>query len=326
MNAAIRGSAKNPDKAKHLLSLPGAAVRLKVFDGGDLEVQGSFDSSFAGADAVIHTAAEVALGEEESIITASVEGTKNVLSSVDKSKSVKRFVQTSSVAAIQKYNVPPNHVFSEEDWNDWSSVEKGDAYGVAKTRAERLVHDHFKGSSSRFSISLNPGVVIGPVMTKAHTKASAVFLRELIFGNKAMVFPSTYVDVRDVAAGHVNALERLPDLGGQRFILVNDTKCMPRGVLDLKAVANKVLPEYKFDVQPNIPEPLMFFVRPLSRLPIVGRKLMTEYQRVAESTPVNFTNKKARSVLGVDFRPLDVTVKEGIESIVGLGFAKLKKR
>ena len=32
-------------------------------------------------------------------------------------------------------------------------------------------------------------------------------------------FPSTYVDVRDVATAHVNALERLPDLHGERFVL-----------------------------------------------------------------------------------------------------------
>ena len=37
-------------------------------------------------------------------------------------------------------------------------------------------------------------VVIGPVSTKAHTKASAVFIREVIFGNPVLTFPSTYVD------------------------------------------------------------------------------------------------------------------------------------
>jgi len=33
-------------------------------------------------------------------------------------------------------------------------------------------------------VAVNPGVVIGPVMTKAHTKASAVFLRDIIFNSK----------------------------------------------------------------------------------------------------------------------------------------------
>jgi len=137
VNVPIRGSIENPKKADHLKALPGAE-NLAIFDGGDLSKQGSFDAAFADADAVIHTAAQVDLGEDESIITDSVEGTKNVLSSVDKSSGVKRFVQTSSVAAIQKYDVPSDYVFTERDWNDWSAVEKGDAYGVAKTTAEKV--------------------------------------------------------------------------------------------------------------------------------------------------------------------------------------------
>ena len=59
-------------------------------------------------------------------------------------------------------------------------------------------------------------MVIGPVFTKQHTKASPVFLREIVFNNKVMNFPSTYVDVRDVAIGHVNAMEKLPAVNGQR--------------------------------------------------------------------------------------------------------------
>ena len=95
----VRGSSSNPSKAAHLLALPGSE-RLTIFDGGDLTVDGSFDDAFKDCDAVIHTAAEVVLGKEQSIITASVVGTKNVLNSADRSF-VKRFVQTSSVAAIQ---------------------------------------------------------------------------------------------------------------------------------------------------------------------------------------------------------------------------------
>ena len=215
VNAPVRGGSQNPNKTKHLLQLPNAS-NLRVFDGGDLSVPGSFDSAFLSADAVIHTAAEVVLGKEQSIITASVEGTRNVLSSVDKAPTVKRFVQTSSVAAIQRYDKPLDYVFTETDFNDWSTVERGDAYGVAKTTAERLVVSHFEQTPDRFCVALNPGVVIGPVFTKQHTKASPVFLREIVFNNKVMNFPSTYVDVRDVAIGHVNAMEKLPAVNGQR--------------------------------------------------------------------------------------------------------------
>ncbi|GMH63137.1 hypothetical protein TL16_g03636 [Triparma laevis f. inornata] len=326
VHAPVRGSSKKPAKVAHLQNLPGASERLKIFDGGDLTLDGSFDSAFDSAGAVIHTAAEVVLGKSQSIITASVEGTNNVLKSVDKA-GINLFVQTSSVAAIQKYNVPENHIFTEADWNDWSSVEKGDAYGVAKTQAEQMVHAHFAADEKRSSIAVNPGVVIGPVFTKAHTKASALFLRECIFGNKVMNFPCTFVDVRDVAIGHVNALEKLklPEYKGRRFVLVNDEKCMIQGGVELGPVAARLFPGHKFDVRPLYPEPIMKILRPLSQIPLIGGNIMDEYQRVGQSTPVHFSNKAAREELGVDFRSLDTTVKEGIESIVDQGFAKLKK-
>ena len=184
VHGLVRGCSTDPGKAKHLLQLQRADTNLTLFDGGDLSVPGSFDKAFFGVDAVVHTAATVVLGKDQSIITASVDGTKNVLQSVDASPTIKRFVHTSSIAAIQSYDKPSSHIFSELDWNDWSTLQNGDAYGKAKTEAERLVHKHFKDDDGRTAVALNPGVVIGPVMTKAHSKASPVFLRELIFNNK----------------------------------------------------------------------------------------------------------------------------------------------
>jgi nucleoside-diphosphate-sugar epimerase len=172
---------------------------------------------------------------------------------------------------------------------------------------------------------VNPGVVIGPVMSGSHTKASAYFLYACITGKKAMNFPATFVDVRDVAEGHVNALERLPSVHGGRFLLTNDDGCVESGPLGLGEIAKEAFPEYRFDVKPMYPEHVMMLARPLSRLPVVGKKIMNEYQRLAQSTPVHFDNASTKTKLGLQFRPLEVTVKEGIESIVEQGFAEFKK-
>jgi len=74
VHALVRGCGKNPAKAAHLAALPGAGELLTLFDGGDLGVPGSFDEAFQDADAVVHTAAAVVLGKDQSIITASVDG------------------------------------------------------------------------------------------------------------------------------------------------------------------------------------------------------------------------------------------------------------
>jgi len=78
--------------------------------------------------------------------------------------------------------------------------------------------------------------VIGPVLSRSHTKASAYFLYACIMGKKAMNFPCTFVDVRDVAVGHVNAMERLPDVHGKRYLLTNDDGCIEGGAMELGEV------------------------------------------------------------------------------------------
>lgn len=71
---------------------------------------------------------------QKAIVDPSVEGTKNVLGSVERAgSSLRRFVHLSSIAAVQNFNQPEDHVFTEEDWNEWSALSNGDAYGVAKT-------------------------------------------------------------------------------------------------------------------------------------------------------------------------------------------------
>lgn len=140
------------------------------------------------------------------IVEPSTKGTENVIASVVKSGTVKRVVQTSSVAAIQTYDKPADYVFTEADWNDWSSYGNGDYYGVAKTSAERIMRE--AGDEHGFEVvSINPAVVFGPCMTKAHTKASPVFIRQLLYGNTQPDVSFTFVDVREVAQAHAIAVE-----------------------------------------------------------------------------------------------------------------------
>ena len=49
-------------KYKHLLELPGAKDRLKIFEA-DLTTPGSYRECFEGVTGVIHTATSVALGD-----------------------------------------------------------------------------------------------------------------------------------------------------------------------------------------------------------------------------------------------------------------------
>ena len=84
---------------------------------------------------------------------------------------MRRVVHISSLAAIQTYDKPKDHVFTEKDWNDWSGPANGDYYGLAKTKAEEIAHRRAEKAMERKENSydvvvLNPSVVLGTCFTK----------------------------------------------------------------------------------------------------------------------------------------------------------------
>lgn len=146
----------------------------------------------------------------EDVVKPAVEGTMNVLSSLRKATSVKRYVHTSSIAAVMRMNEANGNVFDESDFNTYSSVANGDAYGYAKYESEMRVWQFMREESIRARqldfVVLNPAFVFGECFTKAHTKASPVLLRHVIYGSKQVPFTTWAVDVDDVATAHVRAL------------------------------------------------------------------------------------------------------------------------
>ena len=320
----VRACIQTKEEANHLLKLPNARDNLFLVTGCDLDKTGSYEPAFREAEGVIHTAAKVALGDGQDIVDVSVLGTKNILASIDNCPSIKHYAHTSSCAAIQTFDVPESHLFTEKDWNNWSTLERGDAYGVAKTQAEKVVWEHFRDGDTRTAACLNPNVNIGPVMTKQHSIASVLMLRDIIYGNKTLMYsPWSFVDVRDVAIGHVEALIR-PEANRRRFILVGDSK--PCDQRELAKIAGRELRTMKFSAPVKVPVPvLQNVIAPLSRLPIVGKSIMSEFARELSSQRVfKYDNSAARDILGINFRSIETSVKEGVESMVEQGFAKPK--
>lgn len=317
----VRAIVRNPsdeDKVGHLKKLPGAE-RLS-FGSGDLLLPGSYDEALQGVDAVIHAAAVVEINAtadpHSTIVKPSVDGVKNVLSSADKAGTVKRFVQTSSVIATLSHTSDPSTTFSEKDWNTASTVENGDAYGFGKTLAEREAHEH-KGNGYDV-VALNPGVMLGPCMTKAHTKASVVVLRQMLYGNAQPVYKQSFVDVRDVAQAHVRALRDLAtpaDATPQRYLLCSDSQMF---VSDLEAPLRELFPEYQIDCINSIGA----VGKALLSIPLLWRVLTSEFQRGMYYANFSFDNTKSKSELGVSYRPLNDTLRDSVTSMVEPGFIK----
>jgi nucleoside-diphosphate-sugar epimerase len=332
VRAVVRDPA-DASKVNHLLSLPDAASRLQCVKG-DLMQLGGYDDAFAGAAAVVHTAAVVEVLDntdaENKIVRPAVEGTKNTIAAAKKA-GIQRLVMTSSVAAVQSpLGLPDEHTYSEQDWNGWSTVET-DPYGYAKTQQERLLWDALgslaplwggspsdgtaaagdAGPAPLDAVAIHPSVTLGPALTKAHTKSSTVLVREVLFGNKLNNYNTSFVDVRDVAAAASAALT-CAAAGGQRFIVTGDEG--PMNTLDLGPVAQRVLPDYTCGARPAHGPWLIWF---LARLGFVSA-----FQESQFSRKYTFSNARLKAVLGVQPRPLEETVHDAALAMIANGWVK----
>ena len=109
-------------------------------------------------------------------------------------------------------------------------------YGYAKLAAERLVRQRAEAADRYDCVCINPVVVFGPCLTKAHTKASPSFVRQFLYGNKIADAWISVVDVREAADAHLAALRR-PECAGKRYIIADDTSSARMSSLATQTVA-----------------------------------------------------------------------------------------
>ncbi len=296
------------------------------FGAGDLYKSGSYDESFTGCWGVLHTAAVVDLGSVkdpyESVVKPAVEGTKNIIESVKaNSTTIERFVNISSIAAVLSLDKERDtYLFTDEDWNTWSTVEKGDAYGYAKTEAEKAVFaDEELKKSVAAIVSINPTVVIGPCFTKSHAGGgSAGVVTGVMYGTTHPDMMFHMVDVRDVAKGATLGFTQDEQaVAGQRFI-INATEST--SLKELEAIVKKVYPSAK-GLTKVATEVLTYglkaFVWLGSRFPVLEKVGYTEYMGVLDLMPlVKLDNSKSKTVLGIgEYRDFEETCKDATESI-----------
>ncbi|XP_027078361.1 cinnamoyl-CoA reductase 1-like [Coffea eugenioides] len=284
VKASVR-DLNDPKKVGHLLALDGAE-RLQLFKANLLE-EGSFDAAIHGCDGVFHTASPFyhsVTDPQAELIDPALKGTLNVLGSCAKSPSVKRVVLTSSVAAVY-YNGrsrSPDVVVDETWWSLPDLCKENKLwYVLSKTLAEDAAWKFVKEKGLDM-VTINPAMVIGPLLQPTLNTSAAAILNLI---NGAKTFPNStlgWVDVRDVANAHVLAFEN-PSASG-RYCLVERVAHYSEVVKILHTLYPSVkLPEKCADDKPFVPT----------------------YQ---------VSKEKAKS-LGLEFTPLEQSIKETVESL-----------
>ncbi len=223
---AVRGSVRSDKKADEVRAAMTAhvgdpAVLDKLeFVTLDLNADEGWDAALAGVDVLMHTASPFPLAppkNEQDLIRPAVDGTLRALEAA-KGAGVQRVVLTSSVASIQNTELQAGrNSYNEDDWSDVNSPTIR-SYDKSKTLAEKAAWDFVEENPKIQLTTINPGFVMGPGLDGNF--GSSLELVQRIVQGKDPAMPKlsfAIVDVRDIAAMHIRAMER-PESIGRRFI------------------------------------------------------------------------------------------------------------
>jgi dihydroflavonol-4-reductase len=283
--------------------------RLHFF-AADLNADAGWADAAAGCSHVAHLASPLPAGvpkHPDELIVPARDGALRALRAA-RAAGARRFVMTSSVAAIAYGRGRGVHHFSEADWTrlDRPGLTP---YVRSKTIAERAARDWVaaEGAGLEFC-SINPSVVLGPVWS-ADYSASVVIVRKLLDGSVRACpnFGFGIVDVRDVADLHVRALTA-PHMAGERFIASGRFMRM-RDVAEvlragLGAQARRVTTR-------DVPD---WLVRIAAHFNPVARAVAPELGSVR-----NQDASHARAVLGWATRPEEQSILDTARSLLALG-------
>ena len=311
----VHATVRNPhdrNAVGHLLTLnDGVTSRLKLF-AADLLKDGSFDEAMKDCELVFHTASPFfnkVKDPQRDLVDPAVKGTENVLSSANRTPSVKRVVLTSSVAAIIGDAADclgyPGGIATEEQWNTTSSL-KHQPYSYSKTQAERKAWEMAGAQSQWELVVINPSFVIGPGL-KTHSNAESFnIIRQMANGMLRFGAPDFnigVVDVRDLAEAHYRA-GFMPEANGRHIISARESSLLELATL----LRNKFGRRYPFPKR-TLPNGVIWLMAPLAGL---SRRMVSRNM----GQPWKADNSKSIRSLGMSYRPVEESITEMFAQMV----------
>jgi dihydroflavonol-4-reductase len=268
--------------------------------------------SMRGCEAVFHVAAHYSLWQRDRDLLhhSNVAGTANVLACA-RSAGVERTLYTSSVAAIgvRGDGAPADEIYQ-------SPIDNliGD-YKQSKFLAERVAIT--AAQQGQDVVIVNPTTPIGPGDIKP-TPTGDIILR---FLRRQMPFylPTglNFIDVRDVARGHLLALEK--GRSGERYILGHQNLSLKALFDRLAQITGQSAPQYAL---PNwipytaawIDEHLLAAIGKTPSIPVDGVRMAGQY--------MYYDGSKAVRELGLPQTPLDLALRDAVDWFLTRGYVR----
>ncbi len=310
VHATVR-SLNDSSKVKYLQELLNKyPEKLKLFEA-DLLDRESFRKPMEGCDIVLHSASPFFISKvkdaRRDLIQPALEGTRNVLTMASEFPSVRRIVVTSSVAAVYSdaadIRSTKDGQFDETNWNTGSG-EKHNPYQYSKTVAEKEAWKIAESQSQWELVTINPGFVMGPSLSKRTDSTSIDTMRSLINGKFSTGVPDLWfgvVDVRDVARAHVLAATH-PGATG-RYICVGHS--VP--ILEMAKILRVIYPNRPIP-KSLAPKFLLYFAGPLMGF---------SWKFLKNNLGISFRFNTQKSLsLGLQYTPLRDTLSDHAAQLI----------
>jgi len=233
---AVRATLRSMSKANQVrtaIGRQGGDVTNLSFAVADLTKDDGWKAAMQGIDTVMSVAAPVFVNGERvasQVVSTAQAGTLRILKAADDA-GVKRVVMTANLGAVGFSRFDQHGPVTEQDWTDPEQPGLS-LYEKSKLLAEQAAWDYFKTTASALElVTVNAGAMLGQPMDQ-HMSGSFGLVQRLLNGQVTPNFNVNVVDVRDVAAMHLLAMQT-PSAAGHRFLAVAESPISAKEIVTL---------------------------------------------------------------------------------------------
>ena len=195
--------------------------------------------------------------------------------------------------------------------------DPGHGYAMAKITAQRMFSEAAAATGGTWdAITCCPADNIGPILSRHHCGVAGSYQQQIAsmlegeYSQSPVYRPWWPVDVRDTAACHVRLLESTYVRNGERYLA---WPAQSRRVEDICADIDRLLPELEHDT-PEVTDDL----------PERNQVREDLLRRLWDRTDLR--NDRIRAATGMEFRALDDSIRDCVESLVATGGVEVKRR
>jgi nucleoside-diphosphate-sugar epimerase len=310
VRGTVRNLGREEEVRRGVATQTGAEAlgRLELV-AADIRADAGWAAAMQGVSAVMHVATVIRADEprdQSVVIVPAVEGTSRVMRFADEA-GVKRVILTSSIATVG-YGLGQTsgrRIYTEKDFTNLEGMRWTWAYCVGKTKAEQAAWAFAREHGVALT-TIHPGAIIGPPVD-ADASISVALVSGLLDGTTPAM-PSngfSIIDVRDVAAMHVAALEH-EEAAGERYLATAEYVPFP----EVARILREAYPDRRI-TRRDVPD---WVIKLIARFGGPARQIINDI-----GNEKVFDGSKGEALMGRKYIPAKQSILDTAEACIRLG-------